>query len=276
MRCGDFFAATADVAANVVLTPMALVPRWRSPYWGLRFLWHYLQLVAGPSAWAYLAVSGMIVGFINTHFVFQYLPFPQYTKPLLIEDLLIALGFVLYRIFVPVLATILVAARCGAAVAADVGGKAYGHQLDALRTLGVHPRRYLLTPILYSFLIGTPLLTFVAYWAASTTSLVVFTATHPAEGPDFWELHFHQRLVAPDAILLLGTWWVLAKVLLSAAGTAAIAYHLGIRRKHSTRDVSNSLTATILWATLFVLVVHFAFAFCEFERDRLDVLWAVP
>ena len=275
-RCGDFLAGTADVAANVVLTPLALVPLWRSPYWGLRFLLHYLQLVAGPSAWAYLAVSGMIVGFINTHFIFQYLPFPQYTKPLLIEDLLIALGFALYRIFVPVLATILVAARCGAAVAADVGGKSYGHQIDALRTLGVHPRRYLLTPILYSFLIGTPLLTFLAYWAASTTSLVVFTVTHPAEGPDFWDLHFHQRLVSPDAYFLLGTWWVLAKVLLSAAGTAAIAYHLGIRRKHSTRDVSNSLTATILWATLFVLVVHFAFAFCEFERDRLDVLWAVP
>ena len=71
--------------------------------------------------------------------MFRFLPFASYTKPLLIEDLLTSMGFALYRIFVPVLATILIAARCGAAVASDVGGKSYGHQIDALRTLGVRP-----------------------------------------------------------------------------------------------------------------------------------------
>jgi hypothetical protein len=116
-------------------------------------------------------------------------------------------------------------------------------------------------------------LTFVSYWAAATTSLVVFTAGQPGAGPDFWDLHFHQRLASPDHALFLGTGWLLAKVLLCAVGTASIAYHQGARRKYSTRDVSTAITSTILWSTLFVLAVHFAFAFFEFERDRLDVLW---
>ncbi len=41
------------------------------------------------------------------------------TEPLLTEELLRGLGFALYRILVPVLITVLIAARCGAAVSSD-------------------------------------------------------------------------------------------------------------------------------------------------------------
>lgn len=261
---GDFLATTTNVTIEALLAPLWLLPCWRNPVWGLRFLAHYLRLVVGPSAWAYIAISGIIIGFVTTHFTFRFLPFTLYTKPLLIEDLLMSMGFALYRILVPVFATILIAARCGAAVASDVGGKSYGEQMDALRTMGIRPRFYLLTPILYSFLIGAPLLTLIGYYAARATSLVVFAATHPDRGPDFWNLYFHRLLVVPDQTLFVGTGWLLAKVLLCAVGIALIAYNRGARPKYSTRDVSIGITATILWSTLYVLVVHFAFAFLEF------------
>jgi hypothetical protein len=54
----------------------------------------------------------MIVGFTTTYFTFRYLPQEIYTKPLLIEDLLSAIGFALFRVLTPILATVLVAARC--------------------------------------------------------------------------------------------------------------------------------------------------------------------
>jgi ABC-type multidrug transport system ATPase subunit len=265
VRVGDVLAATTRTVEQTLLTPLALLPVWRHPLWGSRFLGHYLRLVAGPSAWAYLAISGIIIGYVTTYFTFRFLPYAGYTKPLLIEDLLMSMGFALYRILVPVLSTILVAARCGAAVASDVGGKSYGRQLDALRTLGVSPRGYLLTPILYSFLLGVPLLTLIGYATASLTSLVVFSAAHPDRGPDFWQLYFHWRLDVPQQFLFLGTWWLLSKLLLCALGIGLIAYHRGARPKHSHRDVSDSITSTILWSTLYVLTVHFAFAFFEFE-----------
>lgn len=59
-----------------------------------------------------------------------------------------------------ILATILIAARSGAAVASDVGSKVYGNQLDAMKTIGVDPYRLLRTPVLYAFLIGRPSLRF--------------------------------------------------------------------------------------------------------------------
>jgi ABC-type transporter Mla maintaining outer membrane lipid asymmetry permease subunit MlaE len=263
-RVGDFLAGTTRAVERVLAAIVALLPVWRRPLWGLRFLLHYLRLVAGPSAWAYLAISGAIIGFVTTYFTFRFLPFANYTEPLLIEDLLTSMGFALYRILVPVLATILIAARCGAAVASDVGGKSYSRQLDALRTIGVSPRFYLLTPILYSFLLGTPVLTWISYQAAAATSLAAFTATHAELGPDFWQSHFERRLVVPNAIWPAGSGWLLAKLLLCAAGIGLIAYHGGASPKHSGRDVSNGITASILWSTLYVLIVHFAFAFIEF------------
>ena len=242
-----------------------LLPIWRSPWWGFRFFLHYLRSVAGPSAWLYIAVAGAIIGFVSTYFTFRFLPNANYTKPLVIEDLLRSMGFALYRILVPILVTILIAARCGAAVASDVGGKRYGRQMDALRTLGVVPSRYLLTGILYAFLLGTPWLLAIGYVSAAITSLAVFVATHPDRGPWFWQLHFHRELLVPNEWLYRGTLWLWAKTTLCAAGIAVIAYSRGSQPMDSSRAVSQGVTSTILWSTLYVLAVHFVFAFLEFK-----------
>lgn len=263
-RCGTFLQDTSRVLEACLQTPWRLVPAWRSPQWGCRFLVHYLRAVASPSAWLYVAIAGAIIGFVSTYFTFRFLPSANYTKPLLIEDLLHSMGFALYRILVPILVTILIAARCGAAVASDVGGKRYGRQIDALRTLGAEPKRYLLTGILWAFLVGTPWLLAIGYASAAVTSLVVFTATHADRGPWFWQLYFHRELVVPGQWIYAGTYWLLAKTTVCAVGIAAIAYHCGARPKDSSRAVSQGVTATILWSTLFVLFAHFVFAFVEF------------
>lgn len=263
-RTGHFLAGTSRVLEACLQVPYRLLPIWKSPWWGFRFFLHYLRAVASPSAWLYIAIAGAIIGFVSTYFTFRFLPNANYTKPLLIEDLLRSMGFALYRILVPILVTILIAARCGAAVASDVGGKRYGRQMDALKTLGVEPRRYLLTGILYAFLLGTPLLLAIGYVASALTSLVVFTATHSARGPWFWQLYFHRELVVPGQVLYDGTYWLLAKTTACALGIAVIAFGRGASPKDSSRAVSQGVTSTILWATLYVLFVHFVFAFLEF------------
>ena len=140
-------AATGDFVEHILLLPYILLPLWRSFRWGLRMTWHYIKLVCGPSACVYIAVAGMIIGFVAQDFIFRYLPFRQFTEPLLIENLLHATGFSLFRFLVPILCTILIAARSGAATAADVGSKVYGNQVDAMKTIGMSPERTIRTPI---------------------------------------------------------------------------------------------------------------------------------
>lgn len=246
------------------------------PAWVSRFFTHYLRSVCGPSAIVYLAVAGALLGFTATYFTIQFLPYRIYTKPLLLEDLLGAIGFALYRILVPVLATILVAARCGAAVAADVGVKRYGSQLEALRTLGISPAVYVMLPILLAFVLGTPLLTAIAFQVARAVSVFCFSGMHPELGPYFWHPHFHdaiggQGLGIFDGWFAVGWldtgWrWVLLKTVLCGAGIGLISYYRGSRPQRSASDVSDSITATVLWATLFVLIVHFAISLVEFRN----------
>lgn len=265
-----FFAATGAALIATLRLPLDALPwfpRWK---WASRFFAHYLRLVGGPSAWIYLMLAGLIIGFTSTYFTFRFLPFRLYTQPLLIDELLASIGFALYRVLVPVLATILIAARCGAAVTADVGVKQYGGQVDALRTLGVNPKAYLLVPILAAFLVATPLLEWLAFSTAKLTSLLTFASNHPEIGPHYWGQHFYRNLQPPASDTMAGGFlregwgWVLLKNLLCGVGTAAIGYYRGLQPKHSASDVSNAITSTVLWATLYVLVVHFVVALFEF------------
>lgn len=260
-----FFSGTTHFLEQLFRLPIRLVPLWKSPYWGGRFCLHYLRLAAGPLAMLYVAIAGIVVGFVATYFTFRFLPYRPIAEPLILENVLQALGFALYRILVPVLTTVLVAARCGAAVTSDVGGKVYGQQIDALRTLGVKPERYLLTSILYAFLLGTPVLVLVSFWLARFTSLCVFTAIHPELGPHFWDSHFHRVLIEPGRWWFHGSGWLLAKVLCCAAGMGSLAYFVGMSPKRSTRAVSAGITLHILLATIYVLLVHLGFALFEFE-----------
>jgi ABC-type multidrug transport system ATPase subunit len=260
-----FLAGTSRSVENLIWGLCSVIPIWKSPRWGLRYLGHYMRLVFGPTAWFYLTMAGIITGFVTTYYIFQFLPFALYTEPLLVDDLLSATGFSLYRIFVPVLATVLIAARCGAAVTADTGSKQYSSQIDALQTFGVSPRAYLLTPIMISFLIGVPLLTMIAFVTAKYTSLLTFTLTHVEHGPNYWNQYFHKSLHVVNQLWYYGSGWLLSKLTCCAVGIALISYHIGLRPKFSSSDVSKSVTATILWSTLFVLIVHFCFAFYEFN-----------
>ena len=106
---------------------------------------------------------------------------------------------------------------------------------------------------------------FLAFYVAKVISLVTFVLTHPEWGPDFWDYNFHRGLEELGQFSYRGFGWLMGKLLCCALGIAIIAYYQGRKPKFSTTDVSRSVTSTILWTTLFVLLVHFGFAFFEYE-----------
>jgi len=260
-----FLTRSGILVEEILLLPFSLLPLWKSWRWGLRYTLYYLGLVAGPSACIYIAVAGMILGYVAQDFVFRYLPFRQFTEPLLTENLLHATGFSLFRFLVPILSTILIAARAGAAVSADVGSKVYGNQLDAMKTIGMNPVRSLRTPILYAFLLGTPFLALLSYAVAALTAGFAFLMTHQDLGIAFWDAHFHKELLQPESILYRGSEWLIAKLVCCGLGIAMISWRCGVTPKLSGAEISHGVTRTILWATLYVLFIHFVFSLLEFR-----------
>ncbi len=108
------------------------------------------------------------------------------------------------------------------------------------------------------------MLQWMAFQASQFISLISFTSMYPDVGPYFWDQHFFRNLVREESVFYRGWEWVLLKNAACGVGTAVIGYHQGMSLKQSASDVSNSITSTVLWTTLYVLVVHFTIALLEF------------
>jgi phospholipid/cholesterol/gamma-HCH transport system permease protein len=70
-----------------------------------------------------------------------------------------AVALTLVRELGPVLTAIMVTARAGSAMAAEIGVMRISEQIDALKTMHIHPVRFLFTPRLIASVISFPLLT---------------------------------------------------------------------------------------------------------------------
>ncbi len=70
-----------------------------------------------------------------------------------------AVAMTLIRELGPVLAAIMIAARAGSAMAAELGVMRISEQIDALETMEIHPVRFTFTPRIIAGLISFPLLT---------------------------------------------------------------------------------------------------------------------
>ncbi len=261
-----FLEGTWSTALGLLLAVLHLLPCQPRLRYALSYLRRCLSLTASIGAFAYVAVAAVLLGHVTTYFTFKYLPRRSFTEPLFVDDVLYALGFLLYRVLCPVMLTVLLAARSGAAIASYIGGKVYARQFDALRSFGVAPSRYLLSGSLWAFLLSTPLLYALMFSLVALVNMMVFIATHEDKTIFFWRQNYLDSLIIPGNLWPRGSLWLLFKLETCAFGTAAIAYFQGARDKSSADDVSRAVTRTIICACLYVLFVHFLFAFFEFRK----------
>ena len=70
-------------------------------------------------------------------------------------------GLALVRELGPVLAALMIAARAGSAMAAELGSMQASEQIDALTTMAINPVQYLVSPRLVAGIISFPILTVV-------------------------------------------------------------------------------------------------------------------
>ncbi len=254
-----FAASTTDALLDAA--SLFALPRAASD---LRHLLHgprvrrALARSLAPGVAAFVGLAAVLVALTATFFLFDRLPRREFTEPVLQEDLLSGLGLILSRVVVPLMTSILLAAKLGASVAAHLGHLTRSRQVDALRLLGVPPRRHLLQPTALGLLTAAWLHTAIAVLLAGLTTVVVFLWQHPGwSGLYAWRAWF-QGLDATDAL------WAAAKTGTSALLVALTAYRFATRPKRGPEDVLAALHRTLLVGLILVLATHAAFAFLEF------------
>lgn len=152
----------------------------------------------------------------------------------------------------PVLAGIMVAARCGSAMSAQIGSMAVTEQIDALRMLSVHPTNYLVIPRVLAAAFMLPVLGLIGIYSGVLGGWMVAVWTGVPSGAFLQSV---QQFVEP--------WDFIGGILKTPVFgliTAIVACQQGLRTKGGAVGVGNSTTNTVVTAMVLIYVANYFLA----------------
>lgn len=153
----------------------------------------------------------------------------------------------LTRELAPLMTAIVVAGRSGAAIAAEVGTMKVSEEIDALRTLGICPHRYLVFPRILALIVVLPLLTLVADVVGILAGAVVATATV--------DVSFRQFILSTrEALAPMDVISGLIKATAFGGLIAGLATERGLSARGGAEGVGRVTTSAVV-STLFWLVL---------------------
>lgn len=193
----------------------------------------------------FVALASAAIGGLATFFALRNNPVEGGFE----SEILQGTGKVLVAVLMPLLSAFFFTARVAAGSAARLGTMTRTQQVTALRTMGVDPADYLLTPLVWGMAIGLPIATFVSIVFASHAGLLAAKAVSGISTLGFVQSWFR----AVDAMDLRTA---LLKSALSGYLVALVCYHLGTGPKRSGADVGESVNRAIVLAMGLALSVH--------------------
>jgi ABC-type multidrug transport system ATPase subunit/ABC-type transporter Mla maintaining outer membrane lipid asymmetry permease subunit MlaE len=252
---------TATPAANPWLEPL---PRRSRAYWFMRYFGEYMwMLFAAPSMLLYAVLGSAIVGFVTVWFGFNYHSFGGYLRAILHDETLEGLGFVLTTVAVPFNTCILVIARNSAIIAADLGNRVSGMQLQAMRNLRLPGRGYIIASIMISLVVGSLILVGFALISAFFTSLVTWHYLFPGQATGYWQEYFFRK-ITDGHIMVSASLWIILKVSLSALLGGGAAVLVGLQPLRSSSQVAQLIATAIITGVSLTLMVHAALLVLQF------------
>ncbi len=192
-----------------------------------------LALIAG--------LTGMIMA-MQTGFELQ--------KMGLQENLGAIIGATFLREMGPIWCAIIILARVGAAMAAEIGTMVVNEEVDALRVMSINPVRFLVLPRVLALVISMPLLTAIADFVGLAGGALVSEAMFDVTIAKFKE----------SAILLLNGpdfWYGVFKSGVFACIIGTIACDRGLNTTDGAEGVGRATTGTVVLSVVFVLVSDF-------------------
>jgi phospholipid/cholesterol/gamma-HCH transport system permease protein len=160
----------------------------------------------------------------------------------------------LFRELGPVLTGLMVAGRVGASIAAEIGTMKVTEQIDALRSLAVHPVDYLVVPRVLALLISMPLLVAESIGLGIIASFFVGTKVLDISAPYYWSNL--QRYTGPRDIKM-----ALIKGFCFGIIIALVSCHQGLNAKEGAVGVGRAPTEAVVICSLTILISNFFLTF---------------
>jgi phospholipid/cholesterol/gamma-HCH transport system permease protein len=150
----------------------------------------------------------------------------------------------------PTITGLMLAGRVGSAMAAEIGTMKVTEQIDALRSMAVHPIDYLVTPRLMAMLISVPLLIAESAAFGILASYLIGVHVFGVEAA-YWVDNMSKYADHGDLTIALikGTVFGVLIVLISC--------HQGLKASNGAVGVGRGTTNAMVFSSLAILVMNF-------------------
>lgn len=150
----------------------------------------------------------------------------------------------------PVLASLMVAGRVGAAIAAEIGTMKVTEQVDALITLATNPIKYLVVPRILACMLTVPMLVGIANVVGIGGGYLVATRILGLNGHTYMESSFNS--VGMEDITL-----GLIKALVFGLLVGLMGCYHGYNTRGGAEGVGQSTTVAVVYASVMILVADY-------------------
>jgi phospholipid/cholesterol/gamma-HCH transport system permease protein len=201
----------------------------------------------GPQALPIVALVGFLIGLIST---FQAAPsFKQFGVQIYMINLV---GLGLVREMGPLLTAVLLAGRTASAFAAEIGTMKINQEIDALKTMGINPIRFLVVPRVLAAMVITPILeSFFIIFGLLGSMAVMCSLGYTT---DAFVNQLYQSISPTDYI------GGLIKVFAFGLVIAGVGCLHGIKTRFGAQAVGHSTTQAVVSSLIMIVIVDGVFA----------------
>lgn len=211
--------------------------------------------LAGANAVPIVSLVSVLVGMIIAFEAEQ--PLAQFGAQIFVVNMI---GLVMVRELGPLLAAVLLAGRSGSAFAAEIGTMKVNEELDALKTFGLDPIRFLVVQRIIAAVLLTPLLTFYATFLGIVGGVVVALCLGFS-----LSLIFHQLTSAVQlSDVALGA----AKAVVFGVIVSAVGCLRGMQTQEGPSAVGVSTTRAVVTGIVLIVIADAVFSILYFILKR--------
>lgn len=161
-----------------------------------------------------------------------------------------AIGTTVIRELGPVLSSIMVAARAGSAIAAELASMTVGEQIDAFRAEGSDPIKKLVEPRLVACTIATPLLTMICDFVAFVGGWIIACQIVQVSSFFYWDSVF--EVLTPAFV-----WGGVIKSLAFGFVIGVVACYSGMTTTFGSAGVGVATTRAVVISSISILALDF-------------------
>lgn len=207
----------------------------------------------GPST---LGVTLLTSAFVGMVFTIQFVR--EFARLGLTRSVGGVLALAFSRELTPVISAIILAGRCGSAIAAELGTMAVSEQTDTLRVLRSDPVDYLVVPRVLACTLTAPLLSLLAFTVGLAASVLLADVGYGVP----------PNVILESAAKALVPWDIIGMLIKSAVFgfvVAAVACGWGTTTTGGAKGVGESTTAAVVLSLVAIFVADFFLSLLFFQ-----------